>query len=163
MRCLPAGRSRAALAAMLGALAAQVTFLQRPRRLRLSRLDDRKSQGADSWGVAQRCRDFGSRQLIQRSKGGIHDPPPIDGSAFNLEAARARANRNAPRRFAHHLAALAQLSTLHSPRAPRVLHPTRAVDRDCVLAAGQVCVFAFVVRERPLCVVVKNAVWFLTL
>ena len=65
MRCLPAGRSRAALAAMLGALAAQVTFLQRPRRLRLSRLDDRKSQGADSCGAAWWCRDFRRRQLNQ--------------------------------------------------------------------------------------------------
>ena len=136
MRCLPAGRSRAALAAMLVALAARVTLWQRPRRLRLSRLDDRKSQGADSWGVAQRCRDFGSRHLIRRSTGGIHDPLQIDGSAFNLEAARARANRNAPGRSARHLAALVQLSTLHSPRAPRVMHPTRAVDRDCVLARG---------------------------
>ena len=46
MRCLPAWRSRAALAAMLVAVAAQVTLLQqRPRRLRLSRFDDRKSQG----------------------------------------------------------------------------------------------------------------------
>ena len=60
----------------------------------------------------------------------------IDGSAFNLEAARARANRNAPGPSARHLAALAQLSTLHSLRAPRVMHPTRTVDRDYVLARG---------------------------
>ena len=52
MRCLPAGRSRAALAAMLGALAAQVTLLQRPRRLRLSEVEQRKSQGARSCGAA---------------------------------------------------------------------------------------------------------------
>ena len=44
MRCLPAWRSRAALAAMLVAVAAQVMLLQRPRRLRLSGLADCKSQ-----------------------------------------------------------------------------------------------------------------------
>ena len=43
MRCLPAWRSRAALAAMLVAVAAQVTMLQRPRRLRLSGFAARKS------------------------------------------------------------------------------------------------------------------------
>ena len=43
MRCLPAWRSRAALAAMLVAVAAKVTLLQRPRRLRLSGFADRKS------------------------------------------------------------------------------------------------------------------------
>ena len=52
MRCLPAWRSRAALAAMLVAVAAQVTLLQRPRRSRLSRFDDRKSQGDDRCGAA---------------------------------------------------------------------------------------------------------------
>ena len=60
----------------------------------------------------------------------------IDGKAFNLEAARARANRNVPERSAHHLAALVQLLTLNSPCAPRILHPKRAVDSDCVLARG---------------------------
>ena len=41
------GRSCAALAAMLGALAAQVTFVQRLRTLRLSGLSDCKSQVVD--------------------------------------------------------------------------------------------------------------------
>ena len=65
MRCLPAWRSRAALAAMLVAVAAQVTLLQRPRRLRLSRFEDCKSQGADCCGAAWWCRDFRRRQLNQ--------------------------------------------------------------------------------------------------
>ena len=46
MRSLPAWRSRAALAAMLVAVAAQVTLLQRLRRLRLSGLAAWKSPGA---------------------------------------------------------------------------------------------------------------------
>ena len=50
MRCLPAGRECAELAAMLVAVAAKVTLLQRPRRLRLSRFEDSKSQGEDSCG-----------------------------------------------------------------------------------------------------------------
>ena len=44
MRCLPAGRNRAALAAMLVALAAKVTLLQRPQMLQVSGLADSKSQ-----------------------------------------------------------------------------------------------------------------------
>ena len=52
MRCLPAWRSRAALAAMLVAVAAQVTLLQLPRRLRLSEAEQRKSQGARCCGAA---------------------------------------------------------------------------------------------------------------
>ena len=44
MRCLPAGRNRAALAAMLVALAAKVTLLQRPQMLQMSGLEHRKSQ-----------------------------------------------------------------------------------------------------------------------
>ena len=52
MRCLPAGRSRAALAAMLGALAAKVTLLQRPQMLQMSEVVRGKSQGAQRFGVA---------------------------------------------------------------------------------------------------------------
>ena len=44
MRCLPAGRNRAALAAMLVALAAKVTLLQRPQMLQMSGLEQMKSQ-----------------------------------------------------------------------------------------------------------------------
>ena len=46
MRCLPAGRECAALGAMLVALAAQVTLLQRPQMLQMSGLEHWKSQGA---------------------------------------------------------------------------------------------------------------------
>ena len=44
MRCLPAGRNRAALAAMLVALAAKVTLLKRPQMLQMSEVEQRKSQ-----------------------------------------------------------------------------------------------------------------------
>ena len=49
---LPAGRECATLAAMLVAVAAKVTVLQRPRRSSLSELDDCKSQGVDCCGAA---------------------------------------------------------------------------------------------------------------
>ena len=52
MRCLPAGRECAALAAMLVAVAAKVPLLQRPLRLRLSEVEQMKSPGARSCGAA---------------------------------------------------------------------------------------------------------------
>ena len=44
MRCLPAGRECGELAAMLVALAAKVTLLQRPQMLQMSGLEQMKSQ-----------------------------------------------------------------------------------------------------------------------
>ena len=52
MRCLPAGRECAALAAMLVALAAKVTLLQRPQMLQMSGFVRGKSQGAQRFGAA---------------------------------------------------------------------------------------------------------------
>ena len=164
MRCLPAGRECAALAAMLVAVAAKVTLLQRPRRLRLSRLYASKSQGAASCGSAQRCRGFSSSQLNLLCTVRISFSLQIDAFAFSMQVARARALGHAPGSFAHHLGALALLSPVDSSCAPRVARATRAAHRDPASAVGVSVRFGCgsqygpVVRRGRRCGVVPHSV-----
>ena len=164
MRCLPAGRECAALAAMLVAVAAKVTLLQRPRRLRLSRLEHSKSQGVHSCGSAQRCRGFSSSQLNLLCTVRISCSLQIDAFAFSMQAARARALGHAPGSSAHHLGALALLSPVDSSCAPRVARATRAAHRDPASAVGVSVRFGCggqygpVVRRGRKCGVVPHSV-----
>ena len=101
MRCLPAGRECAALAAMLVAVAAQVALLQRPRGLQISELEQWKTQAR---GVADRFEDAAT--LLQaadstfQGRGAICNPLLIDVDAVVQEVSRARSISHPQRRSA---------------------------------------------------------------